>query len=185
MRMPLAFLTAMAAAAAAPAPAADAEAPPFDELDEVVVSGTRLEDRILALENSFYQLYNELNKDDQFDMFCTQIPERRNSPETVRACLPRFYADALSDSVVWHYRCQETRACYTPPDPTFVLFARNQELRNHMRKVINSDPRLKEMNEIRSELEIRIRTAGTGAQPEVGAAQDGTKSAAPADGVAD
>jgi hypothetical protein len=54
-----------------------------------------------------------------------------------------------------------------------------------MRKVINSDPRLKEMNEIRSELEIRIRTAGTGAQPEVGAAQDGTKSAAPADGVAD
>jgi hypothetical protein len=142
--------------------AAETGSPPVEELDEVVISGVRLDDRILALENSFYQLYNELNKDDQFDMFCTQIPVRRGDPEMTRACLPMFYADALRDSVTWHYRCQSTPACYTPPDPTFVLVARNQELRNHMQGVINSDPRLKEMNEIRTELEMRLRAAASG-----------------------
>jgi hypothetical protein len=162
----LAFLVAVVTVAPVLVPAAEIGSQPLDELDEVVISGVPLGDRILALENSFYQLYNELNKNDQFDMFCTQIPVRRGDPEMTRACLPKFYADALSDSVTWHYRCQTTPACYTPPDPTFVLFARNQELRNHMKNVINSDPRLKEMNEIRTELEMRLRAAAAGQSPE-------------------
>ncbi len=92
-------------------------------------------------------------------MYCTQIPVRRGDAQMTRACLPMFYADALSDSVSWYYRCQSMPACYTPPDPTTVLFARNQELRKHMKSVINSDPRLKEMNEIRTELELRLLAA--------------------------
>lgn len=132
---------------------------PLDELDEVVVSGLRLGDQIIDLENRFYTLYNELNKEDQFDMFCTLIPIRRGSAEMTRACLPKLYADAYSDSINWYYRCQaQPVGCYTPPDPTLVLFARNQDLSKNMLKVINSDPRLKEMNRERTELEIRLRT---------------------------
>jgi hypothetical protein len=155
----LALLSSFLIAAPPAGFAAESEPQPLDELDEIVISNARLGDRILALENTFYQRYNELNEDDQYDMYCTQIPVRRGDPEMTRACLPMFYVDALGDSLNWQYRCQSTRACYTPPDPTAVLFARNQQLRNHMKGVIDSDPRLKEMNDIRIELEMRLRAA--------------------------
>jgi hypothetical protein len=160
-------------AAATTVHAAEPPGQPLDELDEVVISGVPLVDRILALENSFYRLYNEVNKEDEYDMHCTQIPERRGDSEMTRACLPMFYMDALTDSVTWHYRCQSTPSCYTPPDPTFVLFARNQELRRHMKGVIESDPRLKEMNDIRTELEIRLRAAAATRTGRVGPAEAG------------
>ncbi len=52
----LAFLVAVTIAAPILALSAESESQPLDELNEVVVSATRpLSDRILALENSFYQ----------------------------------------------------------------------------------------------------------------------------------
>lgn len=162
----VAVLVAILGAAPVAVVAAEAGSQPLDELDEVVVSGARLVDQVIALENSFYQLYNEVNKQDQFDIYCTRIPVREGSVELTRACLPQYYAEAFADSVEWHYRCQQTMpggfqapGCYTPPDPTFVLFARYPELSKHMVKVINSDPRLREMNRERAGLEIQLRAA--------------------------
>jgi hypothetical protein len=136
---------------AAPAPAIEE----MTELDEVTVHGTRLADRIVKAEDRFYKLYNQLNKDDDYDINCAFVPLEGNSRIDSRMCAPGFYADALVDQVVWHQRCQPTEdaegnlvpatACYTPPNPDLILMDRADEFARHVMSVIRTDPRLGDM----------------------------------------
>jgi hypothetical protein len=109
--LPAIALPASAMAADATAPA-DAAATPVEEaivLEEVLVRGKRLEQRIVEAENEFYKVYNQLNKNDKYDMSCPELnidPDNRTSRITTRVCLPGFVADAMVDWAVFKVRCQ-------------------------------------------------------------------------------
>lgn len=140
------------------------------ELEEVVVEGTSLIQRIDRLRERFFKLYNELNDKDEFNVNCTSIVDGRDSLVTRRACLPSFYVQALDDQLSWAARCQpepgsdeegqaevyQQVACYTPPTAEFVMFARRDEYEKHAWKVISSDPRLLEMEQEGRELNRQL-----------------------------
>lgn len=119
----------------------------LETLDEVVVQGRRLFERITALEDRFYGLYNELNANDDFDVHCstTMLLTQEDSLIDQRACLAGFYIEALAHSGAWEARCRQESPCYEPPPPELVLFARRTEFERHVLEVVNSDPRLKAM----------------------------------------
>ncbi len=127
----------------------------IEELDEIVVHGTNLRDRIVKAEDRFFKLYNQLNKDDDFDVNCAYValdPETRIED---RLCTPGFFANAIVDTMVWGERCKGSQdaegnyvpppPCYTPPPPELVLMSRSDEYATHVMGVIRSDPRLQEM----------------------------------------
>lgn len=149
----------MPALAATPAPMPTSTTAPqieqLQELDEVVVHGTRLYDRIVRAEDRFYKLYNEINKDDDFDINCAHVsldPETRIED---RVCMPSFFTNSIVESFTWSERCRGTQdeegnyvpppPCYTPPPPELVLMHRSDELARNMMAVIHSDPRLGDM----------------------------------------
>jgi EF hand len=93
------------AAAVQPAPAQDV----VQQLDEIVVHGKRLVKAINDAEDDFYQLFNQLNKDDRYDTSCVYLnanPDDRNSRIQTRVCMPGFVADAMADWAQWKIRCQ-------------------------------------------------------------------------------
>lgn len=127
----------------------------LQELDEVVVHGTNLRDRIIRAEDRFFRLYNQLNKDDDFDVNCAYVPLEADTRIPERMCAPGFYANAIVDTLTWGERCKGSQdesgnyvpppPCYTPPPPELVLVARSDEYARHVMQVIRSDPRLQEM----------------------------------------
>jgi hypothetical protein len=152
---------AMAAdAPSTPAPAA-AAAPESElqELDEILVRGSSLRERIADAEDAFFQVYNKINKNDDYDASCVYVNTDSLSKIKSRMCIPGFYADALADQVYFMTQCQSDSvtdddgntteyaavACFTPPPPQVVLTQRAKDYANNMMKVINSDPRLQKM----------------------------------------
>lgn len=140
------------------------------ELDEVVVHGTRLQDRIVRAEDRFFKLYNELNKNDDFDVNCAYLPLEQDTRIDSRLCTPSFYANAIVEQLTWQDRCRGTQdaegnyvpppPCYTPPPPELVLVGRSDEYAAHVMSVIRSDPRLQEMAGELDELHMeRVRLA--------------------------
>jgi hypothetical protein len=68
-----------------------------DEIDEIVVLGgrtlTKLRDESTVAEDRFFELYNDLNEDDRYDIIC----KHRRPVGTriqVRECKPKFVRDA-------------------------------------------------------------------------------------------
>jgi hypothetical protein len=151
-------LLAAAGAAQAATPAGTPAAPPIEEmmeLDEVVVHGTRLAERIEKAEDRFFKLYNELNKDDDFDINCASLPLDGDTRIESRFCTPSFFANALADMVVWNERCRGSEdaegnyipppPCYTPPAAELVLASRSGELTSNVMNVIRNNPQLGDM----------------------------------------
>lgn len=159
----------------------------LEELDEVVVHGTRLQDRINQAEDRFFKLYNELNKDDDFNINCAYVALDPDSRIQSRLCTPSFFVNAITETYQWAERCTGTQdeegnyvpppPCYTPPDPGLVLAARSDEYARNIMSVIKSDPRLQamagELDDLhleRAQLSRRyqqIKTAADEARPEV------------------
>lgn len=127
----------------------------LEELDEVVVHGRRLAERIERAEDRFFKLYNQLNKNHDFDINCPSLPLDGDTRIEGRFCMPAFFANALADAIVWNQRCRGTTdeegnyepppPCYTPPAPEVVLASRSAELQRHMMNVIRSNPQLGDM----------------------------------------
>lgn len=125
------------------------------ELDEVVVHGTNLRNRIIKAEDQFYKLYNQLNKDDDYDINCAYIALEQDSRIQDRLCAPGFYADAIVETMQWTERCRGTQdsegnyvpppPCYTPPPPELVLLDRSDKLAKNVMSVIRSNPGLGDM----------------------------------------
>lgn len=72
-----------------------------EEIDEIVVLGahslTLLRQEVIVAEDKFFEIYNELNDDDRFDIIC----ENRRPTGTriqVRECKARFVRDAEVDA---------------------------------------------------------------------------------------
>jgi hypothetical protein len=79
------------------------------ELDEVVVRGKRLDLVIVEAEDDFYKLYNQLNKDDKYDVNCPMLNTGdRGSLLSSRVCMPGFVADAITDFTVYKINCEPT-----------------------------------------------------------------------------
>lgn len=152
-------------------PAAEAPAAPemptemaeqLDELDEVQVIGGRLYDRIVKAEERFFQLYNELNTDDDFDTNCANVPIDSDSRIEQRFCMPSFFADAKAESVRLSQYCMSLRQevageeedsasivsegpCYQPPSADLIFFSRRNAYVENMLKVIRSNSSLSKM----------------------------------------
>lgn len=159
----LLLLAAGAARAAAPTPQAtapDAASGELQQLDEILVHGEAVRNRIADAEDQFFQLYNKLNKNDDYDTSCVFVNMDSQSKIKSRVCIPGFFADALADQLYFMMECQAPQsqtepdgtttdfspgACYTPPSPQVVLDKRARDYSNNLMKVINSDPRLKNM----------------------------------------
>src|SRR5690606_3586734 len=64
------------------------------ELDEVIVHGTNLRNRIVKAEDKFYKLYNQLNKDDDYDINCAYISLEQDTRIQDPWCAPSSYANS-------------------------------------------------------------------------------------------
>jgi hypothetical protein len=94
-----------AAPTAATATAAAQPEEQLEELAEIEVRGKRLRDEIADAEDDFYQLFNQVNKDDDYDTKCVNLQLENNSRITTRTCIPGFVADAMVDWQVFKAQC--------------------------------------------------------------------------------
>jgi hypothetical protein len=98
----------MAAVAAEPAiapatPAANSL--PDEELEQIVVRGENIIKAINDAEDNFYDLFNKVNKDDDYDTRCVYLELNPTSRIGSRVCLPGFMADAMADQVYFAEQC--------------------------------------------------------------------------------
>lgn len=102
------------------------------ELDEVVVHGERLRDRIIKAEDEFYKIYNQVNKDDRYDISCPYLNLSSDSGSRInsRLCLPGFVADSIADYAAFKVSCE----------PEFPNFDANRDGRvSRMEASANAD----------------------------------------------
>ncbi len=142
---------ALLAAVAPPVPAGGSEE--LQELDEVEVTSTRLwkmRAQIVELEEKFNALYNELNKNDDFDVVC-RMQAPLGTRIRKRICKVAFYVKAEMD------RAQAMLTGHFAPDPQLVALERQAEYRAAAVAVINGDRRLRNLIEERIALEERYK----------------------------
>lgn len=73
-------------------PVADSATPVEElvELDEVMVRGKLVANAIITAENIVFRLYNNLNKDNRYDIHCLDLQLNRYRLSMLRTCLPEF-----------------------------------------------------------------------------------------------
>lgn len=78
------------------------------ELEEVVVQGKRLQQRIVEAEDEFYKLFNQINTNDDYDTNCPYLDLSADGGSRInsRVCMPVFVANAIADYTVWRRQCQ-------------------------------------------------------------------------------
>jgi hypothetical protein len=122
-------------ATAAPAAVIEQPAPleeQLRELDEIVVRGERLAVVIVEAENEFFKLYNQLNKDDKYDVNCPYLNLSADSGSRInsRVCLPGFVATAIADWTTYKISCE----------PEFANFDANRDGRvSRFEAAVNPD----------------------------------------------
>ncbi|MEO6078474.1 MAG: hypothetical protein ABIQ86_01665 [Steroidobacteraceae bacterium] len=147
-------LTASAAGMQVPAPT--------EQLDEVVVEGARLSkmrERIVAAEDRFYALYNELNKNDDYDVHCTNEAPL-GTRLTKRFCRVEFYSRAQQEYAA-SFVATLTGAAGggSAKSPTLVALEREADYRASMVKVVQENPALLRLLKERDALERRYNEA--------------------------
>lgn len=138
----------------------------LQELDEVVVTGGRLYDRIVKAEDRFFKLYNDLNEEDDFDTNCANVPIDRDSRVEQRFCMPSFFADAKAEQVRLSQYCLSLQEkdedgnvtsqgpCYEPPSAEQIFFHRRDDYVNNVLKVSRDS---KQLSELLKEVEMLHR----------------------------
>jgi hypothetical protein len=66
------------------------------ELDEVRVRGKLVANAVIRTENLVFRLYNNLNKDNRYDVHCGDVRRSPDSLTMLRLCLPGFLSDYLA-----------------------------------------------------------------------------------------
>ncbi len=117
------------------------------ELDEIVVtgdldslSGAKL--AVVEAEDRFYARYNELNKDDRYDISCNlETPKDHHSRISTRVCEAQFVSDGTHDEAV--------RLLTAPAESNVRLastesmrMAGKAELRRRTLELLSKDPEL-------------------------------------------
>ncbi len=183
-----ATLAAMTAGVCAAADAADTTAPQaieeIQDLDEIWVRGKHLSEVIEDAEDDFFKLYNKLNKDQKYDVYCGVMALNSSSMIMIRKCVPGFIVNNsygyqtntvnLSSSGLGS-SCESVSRdavhfCgnvgfgyqplpqYAPPSPQLLAMAQGPAYARNVLKVVTSDPRLLEMvgslGELYAEMEL-------------------------------
>jgi hypothetical protein len=85
--------------------------------EEIIVRGRRLTDLRFEVEQAqerAYAIFNEINSDDDFDVYCRE--ERRyHSRATQRTCRPQF-ENRISAEAAWAYMAELSWTCQPIPD---------------------------------------------------------------------
>lgn len=143
-------------------------------LDEVVVEGTRgklkqMIEQMVQLEDRFYERYNELNTNDDFDMYCAQ-EARIGTNVKRRYCHPVYETRAMETEGREYAQMMQFNtgppagpmlppgavAAAGPPPPAIVTIeARREEYKDNLRKVASENPELVRLLRERYELAQR------------------------------
>jgi hypothetical protein len=89
----------------ASAPASDA----LQELEEILVRGEKLKNLITDAEDEFFDLFNDVNTDDDYDTSCVYLNLDTEGASLIksRVCIPGFVADAIAQSFVSKSECSD------------------------------------------------------------------------------
>jgi hypothetical protein len=131
-------------------------------LDEVVVESTRgklkeMVQEMVKIEDQFYERYNELNTNDDFDMRCAE-EARIGTKLKRRYCRPVYENNALRDEAYQYYwqlssYTDPTPKPEAPPVPAIVAIeARREEYKDNLRKVASEHPELVKLLQERYEM---------------------------------
>jgi hypothetical protein len=113
-------------------------------LDEVIVSGDldslhRARKAIIDAEDRFYARYNELNKDDRFDITCgLAVPTGQRL--TFRVCQPRYMEDAQHEEARRLYSTGAVSVQLQTADMLQTTYS--DEMKRHMVALVKRDPQL-------------------------------------------
>ncbi|MET0280379.1 MAG: hypothetical protein ABW278_04545 [Steroidobacteraceae bacterium] len=133
-------------------PTKQARAPEnLEELDEATVEATKLwqmREKMVALEERFYALYNDLNKDDDFDVHCA-MEAPLGTRLKKRVCRIEYFENAQAEEA------QALLGGYSAPPADLVLMSRYPDFTKTMLGLINGDPRLRKLVREREALEKR------------------------------
>jgi hypothetical protein len=121
--------------------------PQISGVEEVIVRGRtsqQLRFEIEQVENAVYERFNELNSNDDFDIFChEQAPTGSNIP--VRSCMPKF-ASRADEGAARAILCNLQPACSGYGGNPQAAYARidqkGQELVAEMARVAREDAQL-------------------------------------------
>ena len=133
--------------------------------EEVVVSGVRLDDpaevrkALSAAEDRFYSRFNELNGDDQYDVFCRSVVYT-GKRLAERVCEPRFVEDVKRDSSSANMNSARTVGGGNAPMSTSTFGKVNEkyeEFRKLLQRFASEDPVLQTALVERNQLEQAYR----------------------------
>lgn len=140
----------VAQGADAPQPAAPVQAAEnAEQLDEVVILGKKLyqlRQDVVKAEDKFFEAFNELNKDDDYDIKCEKTTTAGTRLKS-RQCQPVFFSEA---------EAAEARAMLTgeyAPPAQLVAVERADDYRKKVLEVINKSPKLRKLVRERDALE--------------------------------
>ena len=150
-------------AANAGAPGDDA-----DELEQVQVFGSKeepwqLRQAIIEAEDRFYERYNELNPNNDFDMKC-RVEARTGTRLVTRTCKPLYQENAVQEgakqAVEIRQVFQDSHILVSPPVPAAIaIMARRSEFERHMRSLVLESPELGSLLQERAAAVERLEAA--------------------------
>lgn len=125
---------------AAQEPASPQSMGPIEEV-EVTAEREKLREmraKLIEAEDRFYELYNKLNTDDQFDVVCS-MEKRTGTNISARVCRPVFVNDATEEEA------KAFLAGYFVPPAQMVIADKYPQFEKHMLAVINKQPELRKL----------------------------------------
>jgi hypothetical protein len=137
-----------------PKPAAASPMSPGTEpLAEVEITGTRarlreMREEIVRLEDKFYQRFNELNTDDQYDVHCN-MEQPTGTLLKYRVCRPEFVSTATSEEA------KGFLGGYSVAPANMVIMAKYPDFEKQALSVINKDRGLRSLIRERDAVEAR------------------------------
>lgn len=193
-RFCLSFAAMLAAMTAGVCAAADVPAQQaieeIQELDEIWVRGKHLSEVIEGAEDDFFKLYNKLNKDQKYDVYCGVMALNSSSMIMIRKCMPGFIVNnnyEYQTNTVILSSCGsfsvDASTCggagvgnlgaptqYIPPPPELLTMHHGPAYARNVLTVVTSDARLLEMvgklGDLYDEMDltqrhfVRIKAAG-------------------------
>ena len=138
--------------------AAEEPVQPPPDIESVIVSGhlnklSEVRKAITNAEDRFYARYNELNKDDDFDIECS-MEAPTGTRFKARECLPKFAAARTKEDVdALFSKATAVDGGVFKPWAGAMISNRMPELKSRMMQIVKSDPELLRLLRERARLE--------------------------------
>lgn len=132
-----------------------------EELDEAVVEGQKLYQMraaIVKAENLFYERYNELNPEKDYNVNCHPREKRTGTNLTSRVCRIQYVEkaqEAEARSLIEALTSGNPAATPTGPPAAMVALARQEDFAKNMLAVMREHPVLRQLADEAEELQRR------------------------------